>query len=125
MTENPFRQPRYPETKCLHLSRKQHECPAERKPFGFFCDRHEYLHSKEQDYEISTTWRRQKYEFQEQLHPGEFFKKAEEDFIMAIRLALGSEYDVIDKDIYYDTATGIAEFPDGTKYKISLVRIAE
>jgi len=86
-----------------------------RKRFGFFCERHEYLHSSEQDLELNQTWRRQKYEYQERLHPGEFLKKAEKDFIMAIRRAIGSEYDSLDKDIYYDTDTGIAEFPDGTK----------
>ena len=124
MTAKPFRQPRYPETKCLHLSRKQRECESERGTrFGFFCDRHEHLHSREQDYELSEIWRRQKYEYQERLHPGEFLRKAEQDFIMAIRLALGSEYDVIDKDIYYDIETGIAEFPDGTKYKIALMKM--
>lgn len=124
MTTKPFRQPRYPETKCLHLSRKQHECGSERRtPFGFFCDRHEYLHSKEQEYELSEIWRRQKYEHQERLHPGEFLRKAERDFITAIRRAIGSEYDSLDKDIYYDTDTGIAEFPDGTKYRIALVKM--
>jgi len=121
--EKPFRQPNYPEEECLHISRKGKHCHDEKNTYSFFCDRHEYLHSQSQDMELRKIWKKQKYDYNEEKNPGAYFQKAEQDFIWAISSAIGSNYDVIDDDIWYDIDTGIAEFPDGTKYKISLVKM--
>jgi hypothetical protein len=122
--EKPYRQPRYPEIKCLHISRRGHECHEEKSHFiTFFCDRHNHLHSEAQNRELNRIWKKQKYEYNEQKNPGLYFQQAEKDFLWAIQSAIGCNYNVLDDDIYYDDEKGIAEFPDGTRYKISLVKI--
>jgi len=121
--EKPYRQPEYPKQQCLHISRRGHYCEDEKTKWTFFCDRHQHLHSQDQDRELTKIWKKQKYDYNEQKNPGLYFEKAEKDFIWAVGSSLGSHYDVIDNEINYDMDSGIAEFPDGTKYKISLVKM--
>lgn len=123
MTEKAYRQPEYPKQQCLHISRKGNPCPSEKRVHSFFCDEHEALHSEKQDDELRKIWKRQKFEYNEKRNPGAFLRKAEQDFLRAISSAIGSNDNVIDDDIDYNMDTGVAELPDGTKYKINLVKV--